>query len=74
MRRVAANVERTKMQPRNQVMRVALPAAQLNVRADPMRLEQVLTNLLDNASKYSNTGDIIEFSLAQARDRSALLP
>ncbi len=70
VRRVAANVERTKMQPRNQALRVALPAAQLNVRADPMRLEQVLTNLLDNASKYSNSGDVIELSVALARAAS----
>ena len=64
VRRVTANVERTKMQPRSQQLRVSVPNAQLNVRADPMRLEQVLTNLLDNASKYSNTGDTIELSLA----------
>jgi CheY-like chemotaxis protein len=36
------------------------------VRADPMRLEQVLTNLLDNASKYSNTGDGVELTLGTA--------
>jgi two-component system, sensor histidine kinase len=70
VRRVAANVERTKMQPRNQTLRVALPAAQLIVRADPMRLEQVLMNLLDNASKYSNAGDVIELSLARTRGAS----
>jgi two-component system, sensor histidine kinase len=67
VKRVAINVERTKMQPRHQSLRVAVPDARLNVRGDPMRLEQVLTNLLDNASKYSNTGDVIELSLAIGR-------
>ncbi|HVY80169.1 MAG TPA: response regulator [Steroidobacteraceae bacterium] len=67
VRRVAANAERTKMQPRNQALRLALPTAQMFVRCDPMRLEQVLTNLLDNASKYSNSGDVIDFSLTRTR-------
>jgi signal transduction histidine kinase len=68
VRRVATNVDRAKMQPRHQVLRVALPSGRMMVRADPLRLEQVLTNLLDNASKYSNSGDVIDFAVALARD------
>jgi signal transduction histidine kinase len=69
-RRVAANLQQTRLGPRHQALRMALPNAQLTVRGDPMRLEQVLTNLLDNASKYSNSGDVIEFSIALARSAS----
>lgn len=67
-RRVASNVEQTKMHPRRQALRVALPNGRMAVRGDPMRLEQVLTNLLDNASKYSDSGDVIDFSLAFGRN------
>jgi len=64
VRRVAANVQQTKLNPRNQALRVTLPSGLMSVRGDPMRLEQVLTNLLDNASKYSHSGDVIDFDVS----------
>jgi signal transduction histidine kinase len=64
VRRVAANVQQTKLNPRSQALRIALPNGQMTVRGDPLRLEQVLTNLLDNASKYSHSGDVIDFNVA----------
>ncbi len=38
----------------------------LEVEVDPLRLEQVLTNLLDNAVKYSAEGSSIEIDVSQA--------
>jgi signal transduction histidine kinase len=38
---------------RRQALSVRLPAAPLHVNGDPVRIEQILTNLLHNASKYT---------------------
>jgi two-component system phosphate regulon sensor histidine kinase PhoR len=43
-------------------LRVVVRASALTVLADPKRLEQVLINLTDNASKYSPAGGQIEIS------------
>src|SRR5205085_2219795 len=37
-----------------QKLTVALPAKPVYVEADPTRLEQIISNLLQNASKYGN--------------------
>ncbi len=68
VRRIAANVQQTKLAPRSQALRATVPNTAMYVRGDPMRLEQVLTNLLDNASKYSNSGDVIDLGLTLNRN------
>jgi excisionase family DNA binding protein len=47
--------------------------ASLKIEADPLRLEQVLTNLLDNAIRYSPDGGPIEVVLARAGPASVEL-
>jgi len=42
---------------------VSLPPMQLHVQADPVRLEQCLSNLLDNAAKYTRKGGRIEVAV-----------
>jgi PAS domain S-box-containing protein len=41
-----------------------LPAAPVWVEADPLRLSQVLANLINNAAKYTGPGGIIDIGLA----------
>jgi signal transduction histidine kinase len=58
------------MAPREQVLAVAVPGAPVLVHGDAGRLEQVLTNLLDNASKYSDPGTRIEVTVKVAGGRA----
>jgi len=51
---------------RRQSLAVALPDEPIWLHADPIRMVQVIENLLNNASKYSNAGGAIE--LAVVRD------
>lgn len=51
---------------------LALPEQPLTVRADPARLEQVLTNLVSNAIKYSPAGGPVGLSL-EARPTEVVL-
>lgn len=49
------------------VLLVAVPPGLYGVRADPVRLTQVVTNLLDNAAKYSDDGSQISVSAGTDR-------
>jgi PAS domain S-box-containing protein len=42
---------------------VSLPAAELLLDADPLRLSQVLSNLLTNSAKYTDPAGLIELSV-----------
>jgi two-component system, OmpR family, sensor histidine kinase KdpD len=49
-----------------------VPPATLKVKADPVLLEQVIFNLLDNAAKYAPEGSTIEISAGQNFSRVTL--
>jgi PAS domain S-box-containing protein len=47
-------------------LKMTLPATSIRLMADPLRLSQVLSNLLTNAVKYTDTGGQIELSAGVA--------
>jgi len=56
LRRVTETVHKTRIAPRQQNLVVTLDDGSMPIRADPMRIEQIITNVLDNASKYTPNG------------------
>jgi signal transduction histidine kinase len=68
---------RPTLEERRQVLKLTAPPEPLTVLADATRVEQVLINLLTNASKYSPVGGEIvltlaregEWAVARVRDR-----
>ncbi len=52
----------------HQTLRTDLPGDAVYVRGDAVRLEQVVGNLLANASKYSNSGGTVSIALKKKED------
>ncbi|WP_437803096.1 ATP-binding protein [Sorangium sp. So ce693] len=71
---VARAVESTREQieARRHQLRLALPTASVHVLADPVRLEQILVNLLTNACKYTDVGGHIGVTVEQRGDQVEL--
>ncbi len=63
---------RPSMEARQQVLEVRRPAEPLMVRGDPMRLAQVLDNLLDNASRYTPEGGTIALLVVVSEHRAII--
>jgi signal transduction histidine kinase len=53
-------------------LRVALPPEPIALRADPVRLAQVIGNLLSNACKFTAKGGLIELVVARESDSVAI--
>jgi CheY-like chemotaxis protein len=53
---------------RNQVLHLSMPEEQIYLDADPYRLEQILSNLLVNASKYTDSGGEVWFGVSRDGD------
>lgn len=55
---------------RNHILSVNIPKENICLEADPLRLEQILVNLLNNAAKYTDIGGHIELIVACEGERN----
>jgi two-component system, sensor histidine kinase len=58
--------------PRNQQLEIAVAEEQVSVLGDAMRLEQIFSNLVDNASTYSEQGGRISVSLSRGGETCSI--
>lgn len=63
-----AETLRPLVEERRQELTISLPHKPVRVEADPTRLEQIITNLLNNAAKYTDLGGHIWLTV-ERRDR-----
>ena len=71
---VTSSVEAVRhlMEDRKHELMVSIGAGSLRLEADPLRLEQVLVNLLSNAAKYTNDGGKIYLTCRRDGDHLAI--
>jgi PAS domain S-box-containing protein len=65
----AMEVAQPIFQEKRQILKVDVAPSGLVVEADPSRLVQVFSNLLNNAAKYGNEGQEVQVTAERHRDR-----
>ena len=70
--RHAADATSARIERQRQELVLNLPASPIYVNGDPVRLEQIVLNLLENAAKYTDPGGRISLSLEQQGDEAIL--
>jgi PAS domain S-box-containing protein len=69
---LAADVHRPFIVRNHQTLQLSMPPDPIWVHADSRRIEQVITNLLSNATKYCRPGGTIELSLREEAGQAVL--
>ena len=70
--RGAVDALRPFIEERRQALSLVLPAAPIYVDGDSGRLSQVITNLVENAEKYTEPGGQITVTVEQSDDEAVL--
>jgi len=68
----ALEVSRPLLDARRQELTVTLPPEPVWVEADPIRLAQVISNLLNNAAKYTQEGGKVALSVERQGSEVAI--
>jgi two-component system CheB/CheR fusion protein len=68
----AAEAARPRLEERKHELSTALPESAVPIEGDPVRLEQIVANLLENAAKYTQPGGTIQIKLAREGDEALL--
>jgi CheY-like chemotaxis protein/anti-sigma regulatory factor (Ser/Thr protein kinase) len=60
------------METRRHELKISMPSSPVYVEGDAVRLEQVVSNLLENAAKYTNADGRIEVTLTEQGEHAVL--
>lgn len=70
--RAAVETVKPLVDERQHALSISLPHEELVINADPVRLTQILANVLNNAAKYSQPGGKISLEITSTEDRAVI--